>query len=62
MQAVEQFLREYEALFRRCGMFIYVAEPGADDGVAMPIDSPENEMETLEEHLDRLFRAERIDR
>lgn len=62
MGKAEQFLREYEALCRRYGLFIYRHDPRSGDGLDMPIDSPSNEIETLEEHVTRLFAAEGIER
>ena len=49
------FLYEYAALVRRTGIYV-----DRECGLAMPIPSDENEMETPEEHIKRLYCEERL--
>lgn len=49
------FLAEYAALVRRTGIYV-----DRDEGLAMPIQSTSKEMETIEEHIARLYREERL--
>jgi hypothetical protein len=62
MSIVDQFIHEYAALCRKFGMYV---DCGANleprQGLAMPLDTPENEMETVEEHLQRIAAAENVD-
>jgi hypothetical protein len=50
---IQAFLREYAALVRKTGIYV---DP--EMGLAMPIDSPTNEMDSPEEHIARLYREE----
>jgi len=52
---IPAFLREYAALVRRTGIYV-----DREFGLASPIASPDNEMETPEEHIARLYREERL--
>lgn len=52
---VKTFLHEYAALVRRTGIYV-----NREYGLGMPIPSSSNQMETIEEHIARLYREERL--
>jgi hypothetical protein len=55
MNKTEAFLRDYAALVRRTGMYV---DPEA--GIAHPVETPENRMDSPEQHIERLYRDERL--